>query len=52
MPPRSDGHKLMLKCGHAALMMLTFVIMVIGLQVSNLSHYDPRVTTLHIPGGI
>ena len=34
IPPRSEGHKLGLKCGHAIIMMVTFVIMVIGLQVS------------------
>ena len=33
IPPRDEGHKLVLKCGHAAIMMLAFVIMVIGLQV-------------------
>ena len=35
IPPRSEGHKLGLKCGHAIIMMVTFVIMVIGLQVSH-----------------
>ena len=35
MPPRDEGHKLVLKCGHAAVMMLAFVIMVIGLQVGS-----------------
>jgi len=52
MPPRSDGHKLMLKCGHAALMMVTFVIMVIGLQAAFDSHNyadppKPNMYTLH-----
>ena len=66
MPPRSDGHKLMLKCGHAAIMMVTFIIMVIGLQVSKHPDIDdqwysdnilPRVrnfkfSTIHFPGGL
>ena len=34
IPPRNEGHKLALKSGHAAVMIITFVIMVIGLQVS------------------
>ena len=33
IPPRSEGHKLGLKIGHAILMMVTFVLMVIGLKV-------------------
>jgi len=52
MPPRSDGHKLMLKCGHAAIMMVTFIIMVIGLQAAFDSHNyadppKPNMYTLH-----
>ena len=35
IPPRDEGHKLVLKCGHAAIMMLAFVIMVVGLQVGS-----------------
>ena len=34
IPPRNERHKLALKSGHAAVMIITFVIMVIGLQVS------------------
>ena len=33
IPPRDDNHKLLLKCGHAAIMLITFMAMVIGLQV-------------------
>merc|ERR1711973_811410 len=34
IPPRDDNHKLLLKCGHAAIMLITFVAMVIGLQAA------------------
>merc|ERR1719429_405141 len=52
MPPRSEGHKLGLKCGHAIIMMVTFVIMVIGLQAAFDSHNyatepKPNMYTLH-----
>jgi hypothetical protein len=33
IPPRNDSHKLGLKIGHAVVMMITFIIMVVGLQV-------------------
>ena len=36
IPPRDDGHKLKLKFGHAAIMIVTFVIMTIGLQVGTM----------------
>jgi len=52
IPPRDEGHKLVLKCGHAAVMMLAFVIMVIGLQAAFDSHNyasppKPNMYTLH-----
>jgi len=52
IPPRDDNHKLLLKCGHAAIMMITFVVMVIGLQAAFDSHNyanppKPNMYTLH-----
>merc|ERR1711878_232853 len=52
IPPRDEAHKLVLKCGHAAVMMLAFVIMVIGLQATFDSHNyasppKPNMYTLH-----
>ena len=40
MPPRNEDHKLVLKCVHAGVMMLVFIIMVIGLQVGYLTSID------------
>ena len=37
IPPRDEDHKLVLKCVHAGVMMLIFIIMVIGLQVGYLT---------------
>ena len=37
IPPRNEDHKLVLKCVHAGVMMLVFIIMVIGLQVGYLT---------------
>ena len=34
IPPKNESHKLGLKIGHAVIMMVAFVIMAIGLQVS------------------
>merc|ERR1712029_289672 len=52
IPPRDDNHKLLLKCGHAAIMLITFVVMVIGLQAAFDSHnyaipLKPNMYTLH-----
>jgi len=53
IPPRDDNHKLLLKCGHAAIMLITFVAMVIGLQAAFDSHNyakpdpKPNMYTLH-----
>merc|ERR1711997_933686 len=52
IPPRNEGHKLALKSGHAAVMIITFVIMVIGLQAAFDSHNyasppKPNMYTLH-----
>jgi len=52
IPPRDDNHKLLLKCGHAAILMITFVVMVIGLQAAFDSHNyatppKPNMYTLH-----
>jgi len=52
IPPRDDNHKLLLKCGHAAIMLITFVAMVIGLQAAFDSHnyaipLKPNMYTLH-----
>lgn len=51
-PPRNDSHKLGLKIGHAVVMMITFIIMVIGLQAAFDSHNlatppKPNLYTLH-----
>merc|ERR1711997_227549 len=35
IPPRNESHKLKLKLGHAGTMLLAFVLMVIGLQVTS-----------------
>ena len=37
IPPRDEDHKLVLKCVHAGVMVLIFIIMVIGLQVGYLT---------------
>merc|ERR1712198_596967 len=52
IPPRDDNHKLLLKCGHAAIMLITFMAMVIGLQAAFDSHnyaipLKPNMYTLH-----
>jgi len=52
IPPRSDQHKLLLKIGHAVVMMLAFIVMVIGLQAAFDSHNyadppKPNLYTLH-----
>jgi len=52
IPPRSDSHKLGLKIGHAIIMMVVFIIMVIGLQAAFDSHNlatppKPNLYTLH-----
>jgi len=52
IPPRSDAHKLKLKIGHAAVMMVAFCLMVIGLQAAFDSHNlatppKPNMYTLH-----
>jgi len=52
IPPRSDQHKLLLKIGHAVIMMLAFIVMVIGLQAAFDSHNyanppKPNMYTLH-----
>merc|ERR1711915_988631 len=38
IPPRNESHKLGLKIGHATIMMLAFILMVIGLQAAFDSH--------------
>ena len=40
IPPKNESHKLGLKIGHAVIMMVAFVIMVIGLQVSIWYHVE------------
>ena len=35
VPPRSEAHKMRLKMAHAGAMMVTFILMVVGLQVTN-----------------
>lgn len=35
IPPRSEAHKMRLKMAHAGAMMVTFILMVVGLQVTN-----------------
>jgi len=52
IPPRNESHKLGLKIGHAVIMMVAFVIMVIGLQAAFDSHNyakppKPNMYTLH-----
>lgn len=52
IPPRNDSHKLGLKIGHAVVMMITFIIMVVGLQAAFDSHNlatppKPNLYTLH-----
>jgi len=52
IPPRSDQHKLVLKIGHATIMMMAVVVMVIGLQAAFDSHNyasppKPNMYTLH-----
>jgi len=52
IPPRNESHKLGLKIGHAVVMMVAFVIMVIGLQAAFDSHNlatppKPNLYTLH-----
>merc|ERR1712154_1552 len=52
IPPKNDSHKLGLKIGHAMVMMVVFVVMVIGLQAAFDSHNyakppKPNMYTLH-----
>merc|ERR1712115_7125 len=52
IPPKNESHKLGLKIGHAVIMMVAFVIMVIGLQAAFDSHNlasppKPNMYTLH-----
>jgi len=52
IPPKNESHKLGLKIGHAVIMMVAFVIMVIGLQAAFDSHNlatppKPNLYTLH-----
>jgi len=52
IPPKNESHKLGLKIGHAVVMMVTFIIMVIGLQAAFDSHNlsvppKPNLYTLH-----
>jgi len=53
IPPRNDSHKLGLKIGHAIVMMVAFIMMVIGLQAAFDSHNlnkptpKPNMYTLH-----
>jgi len=51
-PPRNESHKLGLKIGHAIIMMIAFILMVIGLQAAFDSHNfakppKPNMYTLH-----
>merc|ERR1711992_111245 len=52
IPPRNESHKLKLKLGHAGIMMVAFILMVIGLQAAFDSHNlavppKPNMYTLH-----
>ena len=48
IPPRDEEHKLVLKCVHAGVMMLIFIIMVIGLQVGYLTSIQTYVKLLYL----
>eukprot|EP00092_Neocalanus_flemingeri_P023023 GFUD01024957.1.p1 GENE.GFUD01024957.1~~GFUD01024957.1.p1 ORF type:complete len:238 (-),score=46.38 GFUD01024957.1:260-973(-) len=57
IPPKNESHKLGLKIGHAVLMMVAFIVMVIGLQAAFDSHNlsdppKPNLYTLHSWVGI
>ena len=41
IPPRNEGHKLALKSGHAAVMIITFVILQLSSFPSSLQNYVP-----------
>jgi len=52
IPPKNDSHKLGLKIGHAIVMMVVFIMMVVGLQAAFDSHNlatppKPNMYTLH-----
>merc|ERR1712045_76994 len=52
IPPRNESHKLKLKLGHAGIMLLAFILMVIGLQAAFDRHNlaqppKPNMYTLH-----
>merc|ERR1712241_1288985 len=52
IPPRNESHKLKLKLGHAGIIMVAFILMVIGLQAAFDSHNlavppKPDMYTLH-----
>merc|ERR1712133_13644 len=42
IPPQGEAHKLKLKIGHAVIMVLVFIIMVIGLQAAFDSHNNKK----------
>lgn len=52
IPPKNESHKLVLKIGHAVVMMVAFILTVIGLQAAFDSHNystppKPNMYTLH-----